>query len=192
MTYTTQDESAFRRYLLPGEHLPWRGRPDPRSLFTSADVFLVPFSIMWAGFAVFWESAAIVGGAPVFFLLWGIPFLLMGAYITVGRFIYKRIVKQHTYYAVTNERVLTLTTLRKPRVQSAFIQTLPGISIAGTDRRGTVQFGQQPPNASWLANTGWTFPEFSTGGSLAFYDVAEPDRVYNLVSRQAVDRGDGG
>ena len=74
-------------YLRPGELLLWSGRPDPNVHFTGADAFLIPFSIMWAGFAFFWESAAFRSGGPIFFKLWGIPFVAMGLYIVFGRFI---------------------------------------------------------------------------------------------------------
>ena len=51
-------------YLLPNERLLWVGRPDPEVLFTPIDAFLVPFSIMWGGFAVFWEAGVISSGGP--------------------------------------------------------------------------------------------------------------------------------
>jgi hypothetical protein len=56
-----------------------------------ADALFIPFSLMWAGFAFFWETMAIRGGAPFFFWLWGIPFILIGVWITVGRFFGMRI-----------------------------------------------------------------------------------------------------
>jgi len=182
-----EGEDLFRRYLLPGEHLVWMDRPDPHALFTTADLFLVPFSILWAGFAVFSESSVIAGRAPLFFMLWGIPFVLVGAYITVGRFVYKRIAQRHTYDAVTNQRVLSLNTLLTHHLQAAFIRSLPTISISGSDHRGTVQFGQPPSYASWIANTGWGFFGPSAAGLVAFYNIPDPQHVYNLVSRQVVD-----
>ena len=76
--------------LRQGERLRWVGQPDPRVRFSAADLFLVPFSIMWGGFALFWELQAVVSGGPFFFTLWGIPFVLMGLYFIFGRFIYKK------------------------------------------------------------------------------------------------------
>jgi len=40
-------------------------------------------------------------GAPPFFLLWGIPFLIVGAYITVGCFFYDAWQRGRTAYGVT-------------------------------------------------------------------------------------------
>ena len=75
--------------LRPGEQLRWTGRPDPKVRFGAADVFLVPFSLLWAGFAIVWETMAITGGSSPFFALWGFPFVLLGLYIVFGRFIIK-------------------------------------------------------------------------------------------------------
>jgi hypothetical protein len=93
-------------YLRPGEQLLWSGRPDPSMWFSPADVFLVPFSIMWGGFAVVWELGALVSGAGPFFALWGIPFVAVGLYMMFGRFIYKHRTKLRTAYGLTPDRAL--------------------------------------------------------------------------------------
>lgn len=93
-------------YLRDDEQLLWYGTPDPRVWFTSADVFMVPFSILWCAFAIFWESGVTSSGAPVVFKLWGIPFVAAGLYIVFGRFLYKRYRKSRTAYAVTTRRAM--------------------------------------------------------------------------------------
>ncbi len=30
--------------------------PNPNKIFHSADWFMIPFSLLWGGFAVFWEA----------------------------------------------------------------------------------------------------------------------------------------
>ena len=74
------DESAeemIRNELGPGEQLIWAGRPRLGLMLRAMDVFLIPFSIMWGGFAIFWETMVLLGGAPWFFALWVIPFVLV-------------------------------------------------------------------------------------------------------------------
>lgn len=56
--------------LRPGEHLLWSGGPDESVTFGRNDLFLVPFSLLWCGFAIFWEVSVLREGAPVFFVLY--------------------------------------------------------------------------------------------------------------------------
>ena len=77
MEYT--DEYSFARpYLGPGESILWKGKPGKGHLLTAQDAFLIPFSIVWCGFAIFWEGSVLLTDGPFIMKLWGIPFVLMG------------------------------------------------------------------------------------------------------------------
>jgi len=169
----------------------WTGRPDSKRLFALADVFLVPFTLMWGGFAIFWEAAVIGIGArsgraaPSFFVLWGIPFVLIGQYLVWGRFIYKRWDRQRTVYAVTNQRVLTL---RGHTLQSMFLNQLPTINqTARRDGSGTLDFGNLPFGYTFWANTGMDWLS-RRSGLLVFYDVQNVANVYRLIADQRPGR----
>ncbi|MFR7478329.1 MAG: hypothetical protein ACLUUJ_05715 [Acutalibacteraceae bacterium] len=82
-------EQFYRPYLTPGEIVVWQGRPEKGNLFMPADAFLLFFSIFWLGFSLFWEYMVFIGGAPLPFLLFGVPFVLIGLYLLFGRFIQK-------------------------------------------------------------------------------------------------------
>lgn len=64
--------------LLKNEQILWSGQPKTSVIFTNADMFLVPFSLLWGGFAIFWEFMALSTGnsghkAPAMFPIFGLP-----------------------------------------------------------------------------------------------------------------------
>src|ERR1043165_109328 len=89
-------EQQLIPYLQPGEQLLWTGRPKGGVLFRKSDIFVIPFSILWGGFAIFWEIMAASG--PFFFWLWGIPFVIVGLYLMIGRFFYDAKKREATVY----------------------------------------------------------------------------------------------
>lgn len=161
-------------YLLTDEQLLWAGRPDPAKHFASSDVFLVPFSVLWGGFAVFWMVSALRDGAPVPFALFGLPFVAIGLYFIFGRFVYKANRKRQTVYGLTERRALVV-------VGAASLSEAPLTRTPIEQRRSrdgrhlTVTFGRS--DRGWsagpsYANTGMEF--FDRGrGPLGFYDVPD-------------------
>jgi hypothetical protein len=194
----TEREARLRQYLeqelAPGESIRWSGQPDPALLFSSQDIFLVPFSLLWGGFALFWESGVLgifdKGGAGVgigsFFVLWGIPFVVIGQYFIWGRFVYKRWMKRRTLYAVTDKRVVVIADGRTLRTNSLFISQLPSVSRSRRGNgSGSITFGgggimSLMNGSAMYANTGMDF--FARGpGAVAFYDIDDVDNVYRLI-----------
>jgi len=188
---------TFQPDLLRDEKVVWAGQPDPRFRFSGGDIFLVPFSILWGGFAIFWEAAVLgfLGGkgtAPGFFVLWGIPFVLVGQYLIWGRFLYKRYRNRRTFYALTNQRVLILTTTRSRQLLTLFLNQLPIINkMVRRDASGTLEFGSSPNWAAGVyANSGMDFMGARSGPAApAFYDIAEVDSVYQLAMQLKTDLG---
>lgn len=177
--------------LRPGEQILWKGRPDPSRLFGPRDALLVPFSILWAGFAVFWEVGVITSGGPLFFVLWGIPFIAMGAFITVGRFIAKRARKRRTWYAITTNRVLIVESGRKLSVRELSIGEAGSTDYRPSSRGGDLVFGASFNIVGTLyANTGMDiFASLSGGSPIAFFDVPDIDKAKAALDNARAKRG---
>ena len=114
-------ENDLRKELTGGEKLLWTGRPKAGFVLRSADVFLIPFSLFWCGFALFWEFGVIATGAPFFFKIWGIPFVLVGLYMTIGRFFVDSIRRKNTRYGITDNRVIIKSGIISKEIKLTFI-----------------------------------------------------------------------
>ena len=133
--------------LRRSEKLLWSGRPRQGVFLTQTDAGTIPFSLMWGGFAFFWEFKAVSSGGPLFFDLWGVPFVLIGAYMIVGRFFYEALLRSRTYYGLTNERVIIISGLTSRAVKSLQVQTLTDVTLSEeASGTGTITFG---PNLSY-------------------------------------------
>lgn len=180
-----------RSRILPllrrGEQLLWVGHPDPRVRFTGADAFLVPFSVLWGGFAVVWEVTAITTVRQPLFIIWGIPFVLLGLYFVFGRFIMKKRRKTATIYALTNLRAIVCTGERS--VADSPVVGIPTKVDRSRDRRHvSVTFGQQGLGGllGMYQNTGLDFFSLGLGQTVAFYDVGDTDGLLGALDRARV------
>jgi len=73
----------------PDETIVWEGRPVRHRLFRASDALLVPFSVTWFAFGVFWASSAFVDATATH--LWVAIFALVGLYLVAGRFVRRAI-----------------------------------------------------------------------------------------------------
>ena len=138
--------NAWAPYLDPGERILWEGRPDTRLfLLRKQDTFLIPFSLVWGGFAIFWNVGVWTGGAPFFFSIFGLPFLIVGAYVTIGRFFHDQLRRRGTVYALSTKRAFIARSsfgrslIEKRITQETSFEFQPG-------PRATLTFHPQPFN----------------------------------------------
>jgi hypothetical protein len=176
----------FLDELVEGEEILWLGQPDASKLFSGHDIFLIPFTLLWGGFALYWNIGVWTSGSPFFFRLWGLPFLLVGFYLVIGRFLYKQWSKRNTYYAVTNKRLLILSTGFRHNLQAFRLSNLPDLTKSiNWDGTGTVTFGKPPARSMWrnnsmnLSNSGMELFGYSLPG---FYDIPNANDVYALIN----------
>ena len=175
--------SPVERELTSGEKLLWSGQPRAGIRLRGSDAFVIPFSILWCGFAIFWEVGVVSQGAPFFFKLWGIPFVLVGLYIVFGRFIVDAMTRQKTFYGVTNERIIIISGLFSQETKSLNLRTLTDISLtARSDGSGTITFGPAYPMGRWMPAGSW--PGASRYAPPAFDLIERAKEVHEIV-RQA-------
>jgi hypothetical protein len=139
---TLDASSVIREQLGREEHLLWAGQPGQGIRLRPTDLYLIPFSLLWGGFAFFWEWSVVTGGAPFFFKLWGIPFVGAGAYLILGRFFWDAYRRSQTYCGLSDQRALIVTRGLSPTTKSFPLVTLPVITLSlSRDGSGTIQFG---------------------------------------------------
>jgi hypothetical protein len=178
MTPTTED---IKTQLSAGERVLWSGQPRQGVIVRGADAFMIPFSLLWGGFAIFWELSVINSNAPAFFVLFGIPFVLIGIYLIVGRFFFEAKQRARTYYAVTNERVLIVSGLLVRQVKSLNLRTLSDLSLSESKGdHGTISFGGGSPFASMFGGfSGW--PGMGAHLGPRFELIANAKAVYETI-----------
>ena len=153
------------------------------------DGFLIPFSILWGGFAIFWNAlvwlAPFEGGdAPGwFFKLFGLPFLVFGIYLIAGRFFHDARIRSKLFYAVTDRRILILN---GSRFTSLDIQRLPRLDLTEhRDGTGTLAFEASnifsPGSMNGFA---WWVP--SLGSAAQFFRIQSPRHVYEIIRNHSL------
>jgi Bacterial PH domain len=171
-------EQMMATQLSSGERLLWSGTPRQGLYLRASDGYLVPFSLMWGGFAIYWEYTVLTSKAPFFFGIWGVPFVVIGLYMMFGRFFIDARQRSKTYYGLTNQRVLIVSGLFSRSVKSLQLRTLSDISLAErSDGTGTITFGAAPP--WWSGMAGW--PGYSRSQSPSFDSIANARDVADRI-----------
>jgi hypothetical protein len=176
-------DNLFQGRLLPGERVSWAGRPGRGVRFTARDIFLIPFSLAWCGFAIFWTVMATRAGGPGFFTLWGMMFVCVGLYFVGGRFIADAWIRGRLRYAVTDRRILIARAAPFGKFTALSLSQLPEIDLAERgDGRGTIRFG--PATSTWnhRPSAAWS-PALDT--TPQFIAIEDSRRIFDLIQTLA-------
>jgi hypothetical protein len=164
-----------------GEHIIWAGQPRQGMFLQVQDIFMIPFSFAWGGFAIFWTYMAWGSGAPSFMALFGLPFVAVGLYLMLGRFIFDARSRAGTYYGVTDQRILFVRS-RGKAVTSLELRSVKEITLTENARgRGTILFGatlQSPPYARSAVAI-----NRSAGLVPMFVQISRAKEVYEQIHR---------
>lgn len=184
------DVGTFQRRLLPRERILWSGIPAQGVLFTGRDMFLIPFSLLWCGFAIFWTYTATRQGAPLFFDAWGAMFICIGLFFVFGRFAVDAWLRRRISYAVTDKRILIMRAAPFSNFTAIDLERLPDIQLTGEGaKRGNLRFGAA---ASFFGSPGgWSGGRYQNFGSWSpaldpvpqFLGIEEPSKVFDLITK---------
>jgi hypothetical protein len=186
---TPEEQRQLQEELGPDESLLWSGKPNIHVVFHASDWYMIPFSLMWGGFAIFWEAGVTGFGkgtsAPSFFMLWGVPFVLIGQYFIWGRFFYAAWKKKRLLYAIATRRVLVLVLAPGKKIVSSFIESIPVVDTEfRSDGIGTIKFGTI--GTLWGSNrsNGTSMDGlYLNSGVPVFVDVDDAASVYATIAR---------
>jgi hypothetical protein len=177
MNYEAQEE--LQKHIDANEKLIWTGQPKKGIIFRTADIFMIPFSLLWCGFAIFWFYTAITSGAPIFFALFGVPFVAIGLTFVFGRFIIDAKQRAHTFYGITHERIIIKSGIFKISIKSLPIKNQTEIECEEKpDGSGTINFGTKNPMMVWGNGMNW-WPGVKVTPSLD--SIPEARKVYQQI-----------
>ena len=184
-----QTQEIIERELDHSERYLWSGRPKQGIFLRGSDVIMIPFSLLWGGFAIFWEYMALgvtpqaqnaPAGIAIVFPLFGLPFVLVGLYMIFGRFIVDARLRSKTYYGVSDKRVIIVSGLFKQTVKSLDIKSLDNISLVEkANGAGSIIFGQAAPAGAGYGMGG--FPGRSQYTTPQFELIENARNVYSEI-----------
>lgn len=182
MSFAGEVPAEITRELSVGERVLWSGQPRRGISLVAADLGLIPFSLMWGGFAFYWEWSVLHSGAPAFFAIWGIPFVAIGVYMIIGRFFVDAWHRSRIFYAVTNERVLIVDTLFSTVVKSLSLRTLSEMTLTDhSEGTGTILFGNSTIPAAVRSFSAW--PTMKRRMGPQFERIPDARQVRELILR---------
>ncbi|NOQ73000.1 MAG: PH domain-containing protein [Crocinitomix sp.] len=176
------ESTEINEYLNSGERLVWTGQPRGGIIFRKSDLFLIPFSLMWCGFAIFWVVMASNTGGM--FALFGIPFVLVGLFVVFGRFLIDKKLREKTFYGITEDRIIIRSGIFSRTTKSFNLKTLTNLEFnERNDGSGTILLGPKNPRDPFGMSAGmsWWPGMKPTPGLDEIKNVRE---VYSIITKQ--------
>jgi len=176
----------FHSEINPGERIIWSGQPHQGFILRREDTLMIPISLLYGVFVIFWEYSALTMGAPFFFSLVGILFVLYGLYFIFGRFYIDMVQRSKTYYALTEKRIVIISGLRNQNIKTLELKKLPEINISiMRNGSGTITFGSSHP--SWMYSGSWFLNPGRYNNAPGFDMIDDVKMVYQSIKRLQIE-----
>src|SRR5512145_836900 len=119
----------FQSELNPDERILWSGKPYQGITIRAADWFIIPFTLIWGGLALFFAYSMITQHAPLGVILLSFLFSLVGLYVIIGRFFVDVLQRRNTYYAITDKRAVIISGVFTQQIKTLIIRNLSEIGV---------------------------------------------------------------
>lgn len=167
-----ESQRKIRPYLDPNEKLLWSGKPKLGIVFRRSDILIIPFSLLWTGLAIFIVWHIEFAGALIF--------VAIGVYLIFGRYWVDSRIRSKTYYGLTDERIIIISGLVRPAVESHSLVNLPKMKVLEkSDGSGTIIIGFNRFKYTWPSGLYWPFTRNYFQPSLEF--IPNVNSVYNEI-----------
>jgi hypothetical protein len=149
-------DTEIRRELMPGESVRWIGQARRGVLFRPIDLLMIPFSIVWCGFAVFAAIGLSSTGAPLPARLFCLLFVLVGVYFVIGRFFVDAWMRANSCYGITSDRIIIVNGIFRRQTKSLDLRTLSDVTLSeSSNGGGMITFGPSMPWFAWAHGMAW-------------------------------------
>jgi len=140
----------------------WQGKPNLKVWFAKADIFLIPFSVLWCFISFQWEISVIkfyIKKPDVIYMVlsvFGLAFCIIAIYLLIGRYYWKYRKKTSEQYIFNGNQILILANskINHLDIKKALQIKLSDVSKSGT---GTITIGENLAVATAYLNTGLDF-----------------------------------
>jgi hypothetical protein len=113
-------------------------------------------------------------------VLFSLPFVLVGLYLLIGRFVIDAKERANTYYGVSNERIIIISGLFSRKIKSLNLDTLSDLSLTESrNGSGVITFGPVPPWFAGYGMHGGVWPGMNIVPN--FEQVREAREVYEVI-----------
>ncbi|MHB1278555.1 MAG: hypothetical protein ACYC1Q_09155 [Bacteroidia bacterium] len=134
-------KQLFKDQLSGKEQILWASVPLQGLRLRKSDKYMIPFSLLWCATVVIWEWFALGMGELGTTMAWfGVPFMLIGLYLLVGRFYMDAFIRRNTFYALTSKKILVKTGRWNSSVDQFLLKSIKRITVEqGKGESGTLR-----------------------------------------------------
>jgi hypothetical protein len=177
--FSNPAKQEIQKHINKNERLLWAEPPKQGFIFRSSDGCLIPFSLVWGGFAIFWEIMVLYTDAPFFMALFGIPFVIIGVYLIIGRFFHDIYIRRQMIYGLTDKRIVIK---RGDHLRFVELADLTDIKVTEKkDGTGSILFNSKYDQRNNKKNASSTLSFSPTSAGLGFEAIPRVKSVYNQI-----------